>query len=369
MLEGNALIKKFRSTLSARASEGTVPGPHRRPGEILSGEQITAKDDAFHFGLYKDHTHRLFYVEWWYYNFQDPVTGLTGMVTFAICNPGNEYDLGTASLNFAMFKSNGDVVTKIDFAHVTHFSANPDNANVSIGHNTVQCESADVYHINAASSDGEVAMDLTFKKVGASQLLANNVPGYAAWEVSSWLVYMPSAKVTGQITIGAEKFQLTDAKGYHDHDWGMWMLPERIWSWAQFSSENHKMAFDVGFHAAFQKSTAYMKWQDHELYFPQDQFQVTQTEWTHWWAFWSYPERTKFQATDSTGKFRLELDWKVKGTSTLWKYPLLVFEQSCDFTGVLSELQPDTNWKVVETIAEAGFCEFTDRWVGGHDEG
>ncbi len=371
MLNGTALMKKFRAVLSARASEASIPGPHRQPGPIKKGAEITGKDDGFHFADYKDHTHKLFYVEWWYYNFQDPKTGLTGMVTFAICNPGNEYDLGTASLNFAMFEPGGNVVTDIEFWHVTHFSAVPENADVSIGDSFVKCKDDKTYHIKAASSDGNITMDVVFEKKGHSQMLANNVPGYSAWEISSWLVYMPSAKVTGSIKVGDNTYALSDAKGYHDHDWGMWMLPERIWSWAQFSSADHSMAFDVGFHAAFQKSTAYMHWNGQDIYFPQDQFTVEQTNWTYWWAFWSYPENTTFEALDATGQFKVQLAWKVTGNSTLWKYPLIVFEQSCSFEGTLMQLKSGTTdqWTTVQTIAEDGFCEFTDRWIGGHDEG
>lgn len=368
MLEGAALMKGLREAMHARSAEAMVAGQHRRPGPLRAGDAVTPADDGFHFALYKDHSHKLFYVEWWYYNFVDPATGLSAMVTFAVCNPGNELELGVASLNCAALTPEGKAVTKIDFLRsATSFTATPDNADVTLGSSFVKCDSADCYRIKAASADGGIAMDLTFERTARSQLLADNVPGYASWEVSSWLVYMPSAKVTGTITVEGKAYALTDAKGYHDHDWGMWMLPERIWSWAQFSSEDHRVAFDVGFHAAFQKSTAYMGVGGMDLYFPQDRFEVVQEGWETWSEFWTYPTRMTFTATDSTGKYRLDLKWQVTATSTLWKYPLIVFEQSCTYDGTLSEIDPATGaaGKVVETIREAGFCEFTNRWIGG----
>ncbi|THH37029.1 hypothetical protein E4Z66_08810 [Aliishimia ponticola] len=361
------LIKQLRSALMARASEATVPGPIRHAGPIKSGCDITAKDDGFHFAAYKDHSHKLFYVEWWYYNFTDPASGLTAMVTFAVCNPGNELDLGTASLNFAAFTPEGQVDTDIEFYHVTHFSAEQDCANVSIKGSSVTVLDDDTYHVVAASSDGKIKFDLTFNRTGRSQLLANDVPGYSAWEISSWLVYMPAAKVTGKVSVEGKDYELTDAKGYHDHDWGMWMLPERIWSWAQFSTDDHHTAFDIGFHAAFQKSTAYLKLGDKDIFFPQDNFQSKQSDWDHWRVFWSYPKHVDFQAVDGTGQYELQLSWQVTDTSVLWKYPLIVFEQGCHFTGTLREVDPGNpgGGKVLEQIDTKGFCEYTDRWVGG----
>jgi len=362
------LIKRLRRAMLARAGEANMPGLPRQPGAMQSGDAIAPRDDGFHFQDYSEHSHKLFYVEWWYYNFQDPVSGLSGMVTFAIANPGDDLDLGTASLNMAIFPPGKDVVTKIDFFHVTHFAATPDSADVTIAQSSVKVLDADTYHVRATCADGTVTMDLTFHRIGPSQLLANNVPGYSSWEISSWLVYMPGARVEGTVMVDGETYQLAEAKGYHDHDWGMWMLPERIWSWAQFSTPDHQVAFDVGFHAAFQKSTAYLRWGDKALYFPQDRFRATQSGWESWWHFWDYPTKVSLEAIDADGEHVLKLDWNITATSTLWKYPLIVFEQACDFSGQLLARDPKTGaqGEVLVTISTAGFCEYTDRWVGGH---
>ena len=372
MFETAGLMKSLREAMHARSAEGRAPveAEGRAAGPMRGGSAVTAADDGYHFADYAEHSHKLFYVEWWYYNLVDPATGLSAMVTFAVANPGNELELGVASLNCAAMTPDGTETTKIDFLRSeTHFTAGAVNADVTLGDSFVKCLSDDVYHIKAASSDGGIALDLTFERTARSQLLADNVQGYSDWEVSSWLVYMPAAKVTGTVTVDGKVHQIADAKGYHDHDWGMWMLPERIWSWAQFSSKDHRVAFDVGFHAAFQKSTAYMGVGDLDLYFPQEQFSVKQADWKTWTEFWTYPTHMTFTATDQTGHYRLELEWRVTATSTLWKYPLIVFEQAADFSGTLSEIDPATGKpvRVVETIAEAGFCEFTNRWIGGHD--
>ena len=378
MFETAGLMKSLRDAMHARASEGRVPADsdakiepgQRIAGPLRAGAAVSAADDGFHFADYADHSHKLFYVEWWYYNLVDPATGLSAMVTYAVVNPGDELGLGVASLNCAAMTPDGAETTKIDFMRSEKtFTASSTNADVTLGESFVKCLDDATYHVKAASADGGIAMDLTFERTARSQLLADNVPGYSAWEVSSWLVYMPAAKVTGTVTVDGKVHQITDAKGYHDHDWGMWMLPERIWSWAQFSSEDHRIAFDVGFHAAFQKSTAYMGVGDLDLYFPQEKFSVKQADWKTWTEFWTYPTHMTFTAVDETGKYRLELEWRVTATSTLWKYPLIVFEQAADYAGTLNEIDPESGAviRVVETIAERGFCEFTNRWIGGHE--
>ncbi len=361
------LIKGLSRAMLARSAEANVPGPHRRAGPLKAGDEVTMADDGFHFQNYADHDHKLFYVEWWYYNFQDTASGLSGMVTFAVCNPGNELDLGTASLNMAVFTPEGDVLTRIDFMHVTHFAATPDSADVTIGASSVVVKDADTYLVKARCDEGDIEMDLEFRREGPSQLLADRVPGYAAWEVSSWLVYMAGARVSGRLMAKGTEYDLKDAKGYHDHDWGIWMLPERIWSWAQFSTPDHKIAFDVGFHAAFQKSTAYMRFGEEQLYFPQDKFEVTQDDWQSWWYFWKYPGHVAFDAVNDDGTRMLELEWTVTATSTLWKYPLIVHEQACGFTGRLRARDPATGapGELLATIETPGFCEYTNRWVGG----
>ncbi len=360
------LIKHLRSAMHARGAEAHVPGTLRNAQGRKSDTELSMNDDGFHFSEYQDHSHKLFYVEWWYYNFCDPATGLTGMVTFAICNPGNELDLGTASLNFAIFEPGKDVVTDIEFFHVTHFTAVKDSADVSIAQSSVQVKDDNTYHIKAISETHDIKFDLVFEKKAPAQLLANNVPGYSDWEISSWLVYMPSAKVTGTVYANGKTTTLANAKGYHDHDWGMWMLPERIWSWSQFSTDDHRMAFDIGFHAAFQKSTAYMMWDDKNLYFPQDNFKTQQSDWEAWRLFWKYPTKVQFSSVDSTGQYELKLIWDVTQTSTLWKYPLIVFEQACQFKGELCTYDANNpgGGTVLETIDTEGFCEYTDRWVG-----
>ncbi len=143
----------------------------------------------------------------------------------------------------------------------------------------------------------------------------------------------------------------------------MWELPFNTWSWAEFADPERQLSFDVGFHAAFQVSTAYFRSGDLRLTFPQENFISSQSGWQAWEHLWKYPTNTTFQAIDATGEYRLDLAWTARQTSTLWKYPLIVFEQSAHFTGGLSRRSGDS-WTPMLDIAQEGFCEYTDRWIG-----
>ncbi len=102
-----------------------------------------------------------------------------------------------------------------EFFHVTHFTAVKDSADVSIAQSSVQVKDDNTYHIKAISETHDIKFDLVFEKKAPAQLLANNVPGYSDWEISSWLVYMPSAKVTGTVYANGKTTTLANAKGYH----------------------------------------------------------------------------------------------------------------------------------------------------------
>lgn len=322
---------------------------------------LNPADDAFHFKLYAEYPEIFWYVEWWYFNFVDKTTGRSGILTFAIFNPGDIDFLAVASLNAIIFGPQGDPISAMDYFPGSDLSAAYDKADVTLASNQLTAVDASTYAITARTKDGRIAFDLTYRAADEPQLLADNVRGYDPWEISSWLVWMPSARVAGSIVVDGERFELADAAGYHDHDWGIWAVPLRTWSWAAFAAPDRDMALDICFHAAFQQSTAYFRYGGERLFFPK--FDAQQDGWQTWNEYWTYPTRMTFSAVDSTGQYKIDLAWRVTASSALWKYPLIVFEQTAQYTGTLSTNQGG-NWSVVTRIDERGFCEYTDTWLG-----
>ena len=183
------------------------------------------------------------------------------------------------------------------------------------------------------------------------------------WEISSWLVYMPSAKVEGLIKTQNEHIQIQGV-GYHDHDWGIWYEFMETWKWAHFSIPEKKIAFVVGLQAAFQKSPGYFRYGDVTFHFHENDYKVEFAAYQTWEVLYSYPTEISFELT-TTGsdgnEYRLVLHWSVLLTSVLWRYPVIVFEQTAAFKGQLYQ-KKDTNWELVETIDTQGFCESTSTW-------
>lgn len=346
----NAMLRK----ISSQQPLATPVPPH------VAGQR-TATDDAFHYKYYAGFPEIFWYVEWWYFNFTDKTSGRSGILTFAIFNPGDVDFLAVASLNAIVFDSQGNLVSAMDYFPGSDLSASYDKADVTLADNQITVVDASTYTVKARTKDGRIAFDLTYRSADEPQLLADKVRGYESWEISSWLVWMPSARVTGSVSVNGERIDLTGATGYHDHDWGIWAIPLRTWSWAAFAAPDKDMALDIGFHAAFQQSTAYFRYRDQRLFFPK--FDAQQDGWQSWNTFWTYPTRMTFSAVDSTGQYKIELAWQVTASSALWKYPLIVFEQTAHYTGTFFKKE-GSNWTAVTTIDERGFCEYTDTWIG-----
>jgi hypothetical protein len=356
---------------SAAVARNTLKldGPVTAPGKLkdlpAGGGAVTAADDAYHIAEYYGASHMFWYTEWWYFNWVDSKTGKSGMVTFATFD-GEDIDLvGTVSLNCAIFDPGGTGTTlKMDYHSISDFWASATEANVTLAGNTLKVIDANTYELKATSADGQVSMALVYTQADEPQVLASNVAGGSPWEISSWLVYMPSARVNGWVTVNGQRIDLVNATGYHDHDWGKWFIPGNVWAWAAFSDPTREIAFDVGLHAAFQKSVAYFRYQNLRLTFPQSTFVSAFSDWESWKLLWQYPKTITFSAVDSTGQYKVEMGWKVTDNATLWKYPLIVFEQAARFQGQLLK-QDGGAWTEVVAFDTAGFSEYTSKWLGG----
>ena len=353
------------SSFKAALLRRTPPTSGTATPRLLDPQNLPASEDGYHLAEYEQASHLFWYTEWWYFDFYDKKNDRGGMVTFAIFNGADIDLLGVASLNAAVFDKNGTGTTlEMDYHSVSEFWASSEKADVDLAGSTIRVLPDGPYEVRATTADGAVSMGLTFTPADEPQLLADGVHAEKPWEFSSWLAWMPSATVSGWVSVHGQRFDLTDATGYHDHDWGIWYVPGNTWAWAAFSIPERQISFDVGLHAAFQKSTAYLRVGDLRLSFPQDSFQYTFGDWAHWKLLWKYPKTVNFTAVDSTGRYQISLIWEVQENATLWKYPLLVFEQTAQFKGSLTELV-DGIWKPIATFDTTGFSEYTSEWIGG----
>lgn len=358
-------FEAYKKALTDRAAALTDRGS--RPTGLSSPDpkNVTLADDAYHLAEYEGASHLFWFVEWWYFNFTDKKNDRSGMVTFAVFNGADVDLLGVCSLNAAFFDGAiGKTAIEMDYHSVARFWGSQTRADVTLADSTVRVLDADTYAVNATTENGALAMELVYRREDGPQVLASNVHGTRPWEVSSWLVYMPSARVNGWITVDGERYDLRDVAGYHDHDWGVWFIPGNTWAWAAFNDPSQEIAMDVGLHAAFQKSTAYFRLGELRLTFPQESFESELKDWESWKLLWKFPREVDFSAVDATGEYRLALTWTVTQTVTLWKYPLIVFEQAARFVGTLSR-RDGAGWSPVKDFDLPGYSEYTSQWIGG----
>jgi hypothetical protein len=320
----------------------------------------TLQDDAFHFPLYAGSPHAFWYTEWWYFNFMDEASGISGLMTIACFDPANHAHLGEGMLTLALFDGPfGKLSPVIEYYPIAELQADASRPQVTLaGRSTITAIDDTTFTVKSAAKDGSLSIDLTYKSADDPVFLARNISG-EGWDISSWLSFMPCARVTGTISCQGRQVALQGARGYHDHDWGMWHEFAQTWSWAAFGSPDKEVGFDFGLHAAFQTSIAYLRVGTTREMIKDGSFTFTQSDWKRWAMFWKYPRRMSYEGTTESGRYKVTLHWVVRDTVALWKQALIVFEQSAYFTG---EVRSVVDGKLVASIDEPGFCEYTGRW-------
>jgi hypothetical protein len=249
LVAGTAAMAAATPALAADATPPTAQAGSAAPS-------VTLADDGYHRAAWADGKHDASYTEWWYFNFDDPNTGVRAIFSYFVTNPGDIAGLGQAQMVAVAGTPDGGV-TAMDMYPPAAFSASEERADVTIDPgaagadlNTVRVADDGRYIIkgasraNGTSPDGRLRWDLTYAPEAAPWLAADPMPvGRLAWEKMSWLVFMPRARVTGSITVDGREYAI-DAPGYHDHNWGEWIPTDALWNWAQFSTD--RVALEVG---------------------------------------------------------------------------------------------------------------------------
>jgi hypothetical protein len=112
------------------------------------------------------------------------------------------------------------------------------NANLNMGPESIAVSGAGVYTISGTVEDqaGNVASwNLKYTQQLPSlygiRSLQSPIPG----ESMNWYVQMQTAAVSGTLTLNGETIHIS-ALGYHDHNWGDFLLPTILWNWFQTST-------------------------------------------------------------------------------------------------------------------------------------
>jgi hypothetical protein len=178
------------------------------------------------------------YTEWWYANVIDPRSGLALAFTLSAAAPG-----ATAGVVMFAYLPGGETFASFDLSLGGAQTAG-DHADVRIGDSSlVQTDprrwSAHLRTrgmIAAVGDPRDVEADLSWD-ASTDGFTAGPLAVNDADQEMSWTVAVPTARVSGDVRIGDDRFHLGGALGYHDHNWGRFDLNDADgggWDWAQF---------------------------------------------------------------------------------------------------------------------------------------
>lgn len=175
--------------------------------------------------------------EWWYFD-AEYESGIKVVVIFYtkklfdITGPANP------TISFEVTFPDGRKIQKMTCeGEGKMIEASRDVCNFKIGDSTVRYDNGD-YHIHYVDKEDGVDYRCTMKPscpmwrpgTGMHYLGENQEHSYA------WVVPMPTAKVSGTLTVKDQSYQLI-GNGYHDHDWGDIAMSEIFnhWYWCRAS--------------------------------------------------------------------------------------------------------------------------------------
>lgn len=166
--------------------------------------------------------------------------------------------------------------------------------------------------------------------------------GHVKGDWMKWLVYMPSAVVTGSIVVDNKTLSI-DGVGYHDHCWGRWALNDPRSVWLETSTPQEGFGLALADITGETKNTFLgIKYANKTIKFSGKQIKLNLSD----FAFDNATSRiypAKYEVVAENGEYRLDLMAKVaQSVPLLLDYPLpspslLIFSQVADLQGVLKQ--------------------------------
>lgn len=300
--------------------------------------EVSLSDDAFHY-VHNGIDDQL-YNEWWYFN------GISSDAQFIFCylisDPENITGLRKIQV-LAMLMDDPAVVA----VHQSKgYGGDRNNPSFDIDQSSITALNASTYRIFGSARDllsGQpVDWDLTYRAIfnpwfaTPVQINIGNTDG--GW--MKWLVYMPSARVTGTITANNQTRKI-NATGYHDHNWGRWVYNDPQWNWAWVSKPEDGFGLSLGETIGSDKLTLLgLNYAGKSVKFSGDQVNLTYSDYLlDPITASTYPGIYKVRAKNND--YLLEMIITVqKNVPFLFDYPkplpsFLIFEQLSRFKGTL----------------------------------
>jgi len=329
---------------------------------LALAEDISLSDDAYHYQDWKNGRHDGNYTEWWYFNFFDGKQDFQCIFTYLITDPDNITGRGFAQVT-AVAYAPGGIVSENDAYAPGMFSASYVSPDVEIGSNSIWVINDDVYEITGASLDGRLSWDLTYVRKADPWFAADRMKvGFLPWEQMDWLVYMPRAEVTGEVTVDGNVYSVSGVPGYHDHNWGEWIPSDALWNWGQYSEPG--LAFELGDFIGKPAGLASIDFQGERTVFTKDQYSLAHTRWAYdsrnrvW-----YPTQTVLSAGNESAVLILTIRSirtdPLRGDLPLPLPDVIIYEQTARYEGQFWKRDAQGQWVLAAPIQGNGFKEYT----------
>ncbi len=209
--------------------------------------QVSLKDDAYHYKYSLDGINDHLYTEWWYFNVYNMDRQF--MVSYLLLDPGNLTGIGVAEVLAIVY--DGMPLIGFTSTSVSDFTADYEKPNVTIGSNSLLALNDTTFVINGSCYDIyshiPIQWNLTYT-MDVGSWFGASAPmhvGHIPDDWMQWLSYMTGANVQGTITIGGMTYDMS-GRGYHDHNWGEWLSYDPQWNWAQVSVPEENASLILG---------------------------------------------------------------------------------------------------------------------------
>lgn len=357
----------FLATTLFVVGGGVGGGPALLASPANPASAQTVRDDRYHYAEFRDGAHDWNYVEWWYFNLVDESQGLELAFTYSVLDPDNLTGFGSAGVLGVAYAPETAFHESI-FVGSDRFHGSTTTGDLLIG-NTGFVDVIDegTYRVvGSVAGEHRLAWDLTFVSRSLPWLGTDDEKvGLLPWERMSWLVYMPRASVSGTVWLDDEIYVVHEVRGYHDHNWGEWILTTVIWNWGQFSAPGFDL--ELGDFRRRPTGTLAVEMGGERIVFDKDRYQVIHTQWDfdaeqgRW-----FPTETWLLAQND--RFALVTSIRVAQTQALLPPPdipflflkPLLFEQTAHYAGGLWVIEGSA-FRLVHVFEGLGFKEFATR--------
>jgi hypothetical protein len=317
------------------------------------------KDDGYHY-LHNGIDDQL-YNEWWYFNGVSNDTQFS--ISYLLSDPENLTGLRKLQVRAIVLEEGKPAV--IGLHQSKGFGGDKDGPNVDIDQSGLSYEDESNFHVwgtvEDVSSGAPISWDLAYESA-TSPWFATPVQshvGHTKGDWMKWLVYMPSAQVTGTLSYDNQTRNI-EAVGYHDHSWGRWSFNDPQWNWVQVSMPEDGFAMVLGDAIGEQRNTLLgISYAGDELKFSGRQVTMNYTDFSlDQPTSRTYPVAYKIKADNGDYELEAKVD-VIRNVPLLVSYPAplpsyMIFEQVALFNGTLISREGETY-----QFEDIGFAQYT----------